>query len=83
VAPPLVSIYVPWTVIREQRGFVELVAAARSDEASPVLKIGLPIPHALRQVEGPHLLADYLRVEERFGFESHLLGDGFTGKARW
>ena len=43
--------------------------------ASPVLEFGLPVPHALRQVESPHLLAEDFRVEERFGFERHLLGD--------
>ena len=59
----------------EQSGFLELVRAAGSDEAGPVLEFGLPVPHALRQAEGPHLLADDFRVEERFGFESHLLGD--------
>jgi hypothetical protein len=37
-----------------------------------VFELGLPVPEALRQVEGPHLLADDLRVEERFGFERHL-----------
>ena len=37
-----------------------------------MLEFGLPVRHALRQAEGPHLLADDFRVEERFGFECHL-----------
>ena len=56
----------------EQSGFLEIVGATGSDEAGPVFELGLPVPEALRQVEGPHLLADDLRVEERFGFERHL-----------
>ena len=55
----------------EQGGFLEIVGAAGSDEGGPFLEFGLPVPHALRQVEGPHLLAQDFRVEERFGFESH------------
>ena len=51
-------------------------AIRRSPEADPVLKFGLPVRHALRQVEGPHLLAEDVRVEERFGFERHL----FSGR---
>jgi len=47
--------------------------------ASPVLEFGLPVPHALRQVESPHLLAEDFRVEERFGFERHLPRDGVCG----
>jgi len=39
-------------------------------------QFGLPLPRALRQVESPHLLADDLRVKERFGFERHL----FSGR---
>jgi hypothetical protein len=61
--------------IREQGGFFEIVRAAGGDEAGPVLEFGLPVPHTLRQIEGPHLLADDFRVEERFGFEGHLLGN--------
>ena len=60
----------------EQSGFLELVRAAGSDEAGPVLEFGLPVPHALRQAEGPHLLADDFRVEERFRFKGHL----FSGR---
>jgi hypothetical protein len=37
-----------------------------------MLEFGLPVPHALRQVEGPHLLAEDFRVEERFRFKGHL-----------
>ena len=51
-------------------------AIRRSPEAGPVLKFGLPVRHALRQVEGPHLLAEDFRVEERLGFERHL----FSGR---
>ena len=58
--------------IREQSGFLEIIRAARGDEAGPVLEFGLPVPHALWQVEGPHLLAEDFRVEERFRFERHL-----------
>ena len=49
-----------------------VIRAAGGDEAGPMLEFGLPVLHTLRQVEGPHLLADDLRVEERFGFERHL-----------
>ena len=45
-----------------------------------MLEFGLPVPHALRQGEGPHLLADDFRVEERFGFERHLPGDRVCGR---
>jgi len=58
--------------IREQGGFLELVGAAGSDEAGPVLEFGLPVPHAIRKIEAPHLLTQDFRVEERFGFEGHL-----------
>jgi hypothetical protein len=61
--------------IRQQGGFFEVVRAAGGDESGPVLEFGLPVPHALRQGEGPHLLAEDFGVEERFGFERHLLGD--------
>jgi hypothetical protein len=57
--------------VREQGGFLEIVGAAGSDEAGPVLELGLPVRHALGQVEGPHLLAEDFRVEERFGSEGH------------
>jgi hypothetical protein len=57
--------------VGEQGGFLEIVRAAGCDEFGPVLEFGLPVPHALRQVEGPHLLAEDFRVEERFGFEGH------------
>ena len=65
--------------IREQGGFLEIVGAARSHEAAPVLEFRLQVRHALRQVEGAHLLADNLGVEERFGFNSHLLCDSLHG----
>ena len=48
-----------------------------------MLEFGLPVLDALRQVEGPHLLAQDFRVEEWFGFKSHLFSDGFTGKGGW
>jgi hypothetical protein len=57
--------------VREQGGFFEVVRAAGDDEAGPMLEFGLPVPYALRQVEGPRLLAQDFREEERFGFESH------------
>jgi hypothetical protein len=57
--------------IREQGGLLEVVRAAEGDEGGPFLELGLPVRHALRQVEGPHLLAQELRMEERFGFEGH------------
>jgi hypothetical protein len=47
-----------------------------------MLEFGLPVPHALRQVEGPHLLADDLGMEERFGFERHLPGDRVCGAGK-
>jgi hypothetical protein len=62
--------------VRQQGGFLEFIGAAGSDEPAPVLEFGLPLRHALRQVEGPHPLADDFRVEERFGFERHL----FSGR---
>src|ERR1035438_3258037 len=60
--------------VREEGGFLEIIRPPRGDKASPVLEFGQPVPHALRQVEGPHLLADDFRVEERFRFECHLFG---------
>ena len=62
--------------VREQGGLLEIVRAARDDEGGLVLEFGLPVPHALRQAEGSHLLADDFRVEERFRFECHL----FSGR---
>ena len=58
--------------VGKKRGFFELVGAAGGDEAGPFLELGLPVLHALRQVEGPHLLAQDFRVEARFGFRSRL-----------
>jgi hypothetical protein len=40
-----------------------------------VLGFGLPSARLLRELERPHLLAQELRVKERFGFESHLPAD--------
>ena len=57
--------------VRQQGGFLELVGAAGSDEAGPVLEFGLPGRRLLRQVERPHLLAHDFGVEERFGFDGH------------
>jgi len=37
---------------------------------------------ALRQIERLHLLAQDLRVEERFGFDSHLPGDRVCGAGK-
>jgi hypothetical protein len=59
--------------VGEQGGFLEIIRPAGSDDAGPVLEFGLPVPHALRHVEGPHLLADDFRVEERSRFERYLL----------
>jgi hypothetical protein len=36
-----------------------------------VLELGLPGRHVLRQVEGPHLLAHDIEVEEGLGFDGH------------
>jgi hypothetical protein len=44
-----------------------------------MLEFGLPVRHAIRQVEGPHLLAEHFRVEERFGFECHLFSGSLCG----
>ena len=52
-----------------------MISAAGGDEAGPVLELGLPDCRLLWEVERPHLLAQDLRMEERFGFESHLPGD--------
>jgi hypothetical protein len=57
--------------VGEQGGFFEVVRAAGCDEFGPVMEFGLPVPRALGHVEGPHLLAEDFRVEERFGFEGH------------
>jgi hypothetical protein len=62
--------------ILQQGGFLEIVSAAGSDEAGPVPEFLLLVPHALGQVEAPHLLAEDFGVEERFGFERHL----FSGR---
>src|SRR6266851_4947722 len=66
----------PKSLAAESHAFLKqtlkIVGAARGDEAGPVLEFGLPVPDTLRQGEGPHLLADYFRVEERLGFKSHL-----------
>ena len=62
--------------VREQSGFLEIIRPPRGDKAGPMLEFGLPVRHALRQVEGPHLLAEDFRVEERFRFECHL----FSGR---
>jgi hypothetical protein len=48
--------------VREQSRFLEIVGAARSNEAGLVLEFGLPVGRALRQVEGAHLLADDRRA---------------------
>jgi hypothetical protein len=44
-----------------------------------MLEFGLPDHRLLGQVEGPYLLAQYFRVEERFGFDSHLPRDRVSG----
>jgi hypothetical protein len=49
--------------VGEQGGFFEIVGAAGCDEFGSVLEFGLPVSRALRQVEGPHLLAEDFRVE--------------------
>ena len=57
--------------VGEQGGFLEFVRPPGRDKAGPVLEFGLPIPYALRQVEGPHLLAHNLGMEQGLGFDSH------------
>ena len=44
-----------------------------------MLVLGLPGGRLLWQVEGPYLLAQDFRVEERFGLDSHLRGDRVSG----
>jgi hypothetical protein len=56
----------------QQSGFLELVGAPGTNELSPVLEFGLPGGGLLGQIEGPHVLAEDFRVEERFGLDSHL-----------
>ena len=53
---------------------VSLKSSARPEAMRPdqCWSLGSAVRHALRQVEGPHLLAEDFRVEERFGFEGHL-----------
>ena len=55
-----------------------MVGAAGSDGASPVLEFGLPSPRLVREIERPHLLAQDFRVEQRFGFDSHLPGGSLS-----
>jgi hypothetical protein len=43
---------------------------------------GLPPSRLLGQVERPHLLAQDFRVEQRFGFDSHLLGKRLVGAGK-
>src|ERR1039458_4002780 len=43
--------------VREQGGFLEIIRPPRGAEAGPMLEFGLPVTHALRQAEDPHLLA--------------------------
>jgi hypothetical protein len=66
----------------EQGGFLELVGAAGGDEAGPMLEFGLPDRRLRGQAEGPHLLAQDFRVEERFGFDSHLPQDRLSGVSK-
>jgi hypothetical protein len=56
-----------------------MVGAAGSDEIGPVLEFGLPSRRLLGQIERPPLLAQDLRVEERFGFDSHLPAERVSG----
>jgi len=57
--------------IREQIGFLEVIRVAGGDEISPMLESGLRVHHPLRQVGGPLLLADDLRMQEQFGCDGH------------
>jgi hypothetical protein len=68
--------------VGEQLAFLEGIGAARGDEVGPELEFGLPGRRLLRDAERPYLLAQDFRVEERFGFDSHLPGDRVcaTGK---
>jgi hypothetical protein len=47
-----------------------------------VLKFGLPDRRLVRETERPHLLAQDLRVEQRFGFDSHLPGKRLGGAGK-
>jgi hypothetical protein len=44
-----------------------------------MLEFGLTGARLFRQIERPHLLAQDFRVEERFGFDSHLPGHRVGG----
>jgi len=44
-----------------------------------MLEFGLPSRRLLGQIERPHLLAQDLRVEQRFGFDSHFPGERVSG----
>ena len=44
-----------------------------------MLEFGLPDRRLREQAEGPHLLAQDFRVEQWFGFDSHLPGDKVSG----
>jgi hypothetical protein len=69
-------------LLLQQGGFLEIVRAAGSDEAGPMLEFGLPGRRLVRETEGPHLLAQDFRVEEWFGFDSHLPGDRVSGRQK-
>src|ERR1035438_6433741 len=58
----------------EPRACFEMVGAAGRDKFGPMLEFGLPDRRLVREIERPHLLAQDFRVEERFGFDSHLPG---------
>jgi hypothetical protein len=62
--------------IREQIGFLEIVRATGSDQLGPMPEPGLQCRDAFRQLEGTYLLADDLRVKERFGFDGHDFENG-------
>ena len=57
-------------------------ARAGGDEVGPVLEFGLPDRRLVREIERPHLLAQDFRVEERFGFDSHLPGKRLCGPGK-
>jgi hypothetical protein len=62
-------------VVGEQLAFLEGIGAAGGDKAGPVVEFGLAGDGLLGENEGTHLLAQDLRVEQRFGFDGHLPGD--------
>jgi hypothetical protein len=61
--------------VGEQLAFFERIGTTGGDEVGPMLEFRMPGQRLIREIEGPHLLAQDFRVEERFGFDSHLPRD--------